>query len=118
MGRPKKNTSNLPKDWDKIVNELYAVGASDVEIRTRIKISNDLFYRLLKEDKVFSEIIKKGRELSQSWWEKQGRLNLENSKFNHVLWYMNMKNRFRKDWNEKVDNDGNEKATVLKIEYV
>lgn len=118
-GRPKKEPTDLVNYNEETIISLYKEGASDVEIKAKIEISNDLFYRLLDENKQFSETIKKGRQLSQAWWEEQGRVNLKESKFNHVLWYMNMKNRFRKDWNDKLDNNGNdEKPSFLKIEFV
>jgi hypothetical protein len=122
-GRPKTKMT-LTDDQLKHIIELYKIGASDVEIRSFIHeelgtFSNDLFYRWLKKEDKFSEIIKKGRLLSQAWWEKKGRTNLDSNSFNHVLWYMNMKNRFRNDWKDKQEidlnvNDYEEKAIKLR----
>lgn len=43
-----------------------------------------------------------GKALSEVWWLEQGRKHLVTKKnFNHVLWYMNMKNRF--GWRDNVD---------------
>ena len=51
--------------------------------------------------------IKRGLQLSQAWWEKQGRTNLiskyQGDTFNATLWYMNMKNRFK--WVDKIQNE-------------
>lgn len=103
MARPKKTIKDLPKDWQKKTLALYKEGASDVEIRANVLdgISDDLWYRLLEEDEVFSRTIKKGKQFSQAWWENQGRTNLKSKDFNHVLWFMNIKNRFRNDWNDR-----------------
>jgi len=81
-----------------------ADGASQAEITAGLEISNDLFYRFMKEEPEFSETIKKGLVLCKCWWEKKGRKNLENSKFSATLWYMNMKNRF--GWADKTEITG------------
>lgn len=100
-GRPKIKLDDLPDGWAEKALTLYEVGASDVEIRTRCLggICHETWERLLAEEPIFSETIKRGRDLSRTWWEAGGRLNLENKDFNPTLWYMNMKNRF--GWADK-----------------
>lgn len=104
MARPKEDLSSLPDNWQKEVLELYKEGASDVEVKALIcsyrgSISNDLWERWMNEEPVFSETIKKGKLLSNAWWEKHGRSELQNKEFNSALWYMNMKNRFK--WTDR-----------------
>lgn len=102
-GRPKA-IFDLPKNWYNEVLNLYKEGASDVEIKALIyqwrgSFSNDLWDRWLKEEEQFSETIKMGKLISEAWWTKSGRKNLENRDFNYTGWYMNMKNRF--GWTDK-----------------
>ena len=125
-GRPLK----ILQIWnDKIkqkVLQLYKEGASDIEIVVLLEINRDTFYDWLKKDgndfkeyekeyesldevervfKDFSYTIKTGKVLSQCWWEKHGRFQLENKDFNNTLWFMNMKNRFSKDWRDKQETE-------------
>lgn len=102
MARPKKGLDVLPKDWEAKTMMLYEKGASDVEIRSMLKISDDLWYRWLDEEPRFSRTIKEGRALCETWWQVNGRVNLENKDFNSTLWYMNMKNRF--GWADRHDH--------------
>lgn len=106
-GRPKKTIKTLPDGWQEAIVNLYSEGASDVEIKKLIyqwlnSFSNDLWDRWMIEEPKFSETIKTGRLLSQSWWESQGRISLKSNKFNAALWYMNMKNRF--SWTDRTDH--------------
>lgn len=115
VGRPKVKTDVLQKGWQDAVIDLYSNGASDVEVRILLAdirtdvntFSDDLWERLLLEDEEFSRTIKKGKILSQAWWEKAGRENLQNQKFNYTGWYMNMKNRFGWADSQKVQHSGN-----------
>ena len=107
----KKTISDLPKNWQEDAINAYKEGASDVEIRAYVLdgISDDLWYRLIKEDETFARTIKKGKLFSQAWWEKQGRTNLKNREFNPTTWYMNMKNRFGwRDKTEQVESTGDD----------
>jgi len=125
VGRPKKTVDETFKDWSNWIVEitdLYREGASDVEIKSLISlhcgsISNDLWDRWLKDEDKFSETIKIGRAFSQAWWEKNGRINLENKDFNYTGWYMNMKNRFK--WKDRTDVTSDEKPIdTVTVEFM
>lgn len=120
-GRPKKSVDLLPENWEDQILELYEEGASDKEIKLLIhswlgSFSNDLWDRWLKEEDRFSETIKKGKLMSEVWWEKQGRRNLTFKDFNATLWYMNMKNRFSWADSQKIDHTSN--GEEIKINLV
>jgi hypothetical protein len=100
-GRPRKTLKDLPDKWYDIAIEMYSEGASDVEVKAKLSVSNDVWTRWMKEEPEFMETIKAGKRLSQAWWEHKGRTNLENNKFSATLWYMNMKNRF--GWADKTE---------------
>lgn len=109
MPRPKEQP-NLPDGWYNTILDLYRDGASDVEVKAWIydvrgSFSNDLWERWLKEEEQFSETIKVGKMLSEAWWSRSGRKNLENKEFSYTGWYMNMKNRF--GWKDKQEVDQN-----------
>lgn len=111
-GRPKSSFNDakkdFPIDWfDQIIAE-YSEGASDVEIKAMIykwrkSFSNDLWERWMKEEPEFSETIKNGKLLSETWWNRTGRKNLSSKEFSYTGWYMNMKNRF--GWSDKVQQE-------------
>jgi hypothetical protein len=119
IGAPKKTICLLPSHWQEALLELYRQGGSDKEVKALIyswigTFSNNLWDRWMKEEEDFWETIKRGRMLSEAWWEKQGRSNLTSSNFNATLWYMNMKNRFGWADSQKIDHtSGGEKINII-----
>ena len=101
-GRPKKGLDVLPADWEQSVLDMYKEGCADVEIMAYLSISRDLFYRWLDEEPQFSDAIKRGRTLSESWWTRHGRkMATGEAEGNPTTWIFNMKNRFK--WTDKVE---------------
>ena len=94
---------NLPKGWEVIVGTEYKEGASDTEVRAKLRITESLFKSLYNDPQAsaFREIVDIGRMLAKGWWLQQGRKALRDKSFNQALWYMNMKNRY--SWSEKTE---------------
>jgi hypothetical protein len=111
MGRPAITTKDLHTDWSQTILDEMGKGASLVEVACLLKISRDTLYRLCKDDREFGDTIKRGQDLSEAWWTREGRLNLENKDFSATLWYMNMKNRF--GWKDKSEIDHTTKGKEL-----
>ena len=100
-GRPMIALSDLPEGWKETILTLSEEGASIIELSVEIGISRDTFYELSKRDEEFSDTVKRCKDLSEAWWTKKGRKNLENKDFSYTGWYMNMKNRF--NWADKTE---------------
>lgn len=116
-GRPKIGIDTLPDGWQDDILSLYSEGASDVEIKSLIyswlgSFSNNLWERWMKEEPMFWETINKGKMLSETWWARSGRKNLQNKDFSYTGWYMNMKNRF--GWTDKQEIDHTTKGEEIK----
>lgn len=120
VGRPSKYNDTMITTALQLMGE----GASITEVAADIGVSKDTIYDWINPDSEryiveFSDAIKKGKELSQAWWEYQGRKNLANPKFSSTLWFMNVKNRFKEDWRDRheVDHtsDGKSIAFTLNI---
>jgi len=110
MARPKESIASriekgkLDKDWAKSILKLAEEGASDVELRLKLDISDDLWYRWIEEEPEFSRTIKKCKMLCQVWWERQGRkMTTGEAQGNATTWIFNMKNRFK--WTDRVEQD-------------
>ena len=117
-GRPKKGLDLLPSDWKEEVMKLYKQGASNVEVKAYIyealgSFSDDLWKRWMNEEPMFSSTIKAGLAFSEAWWERQGRDNLKETKFQTGLYQINMRNRFK--WDEKKEEEKEVKPTEFHL---
>jgi hypothetical protein len=130
-GRPRL----IPKIWNeekkKKILDAYSEGQSDIAAIVTLDIAKETFYKLVRADKEslgdieqdFVDSIKKGRALSQAWWEEMGRkgtIGMVDS-FNNGAFVFNMKNRFKPKgydsiWADKVEthntNSNSEKVDV------
>lgn len=118
VGRPKRMVSSLWDGWQDDILSLYNEGASDVEIKALIwnktgSFSNGLWDRWIEESEEFSQTIKNGKLLAQSWWANKGRTNLGNKEFSFTGWYMNMKNRYGWADKQETKHSGEVGAQVL-----
>ena len=102
MGRPKKYD---PAMCETVVS-LMAEGASRVEVCAELGIHYETFQIYQEIHPEFSEAVKKGVQLCQAWWEREGRTNLKNKDFSYTGWYMNMKNRFKWTDKQEVEHSG------------
>lgn len=89
----------LVYDWDRVVLEEYAKGASDEEVALALRITMRKFRDLYATDNKFMETVDQGRDWAKAVWMKIGRENLNDKSFNGPLWYNNMKNRY--SWSDK-----------------
>jgi len=110
-GRPRIELSDLPDGWELTMLSLSEEGASIIELAVELDISRDTFYELSKRDEKFSDTVKRCKDLSEAWWTRKGRKNLENKDFSYTGWYMNMKNRF--SWSDKQEIDHTTKGQSL-----
>ncbi len=97
-GSKRKTLDDLPEDWQDIIFNLAKEGAGITEWGVALKVSKNLMYAFIEREQEFRDTIKSAEEICKSWWEKEGR-GLDDKDFNHVLWYMNMKNRH--NWADK-----------------
>jgi hypothetical protein len=109
VGRPKKTLNDLPDNWEQEILKLKSEGGSDVECMAMLDISKEVWARFLEEEPEFTETIKRGQILCETWWLNVGRTGIYHSSggkqihtnVNPAMWFINMKNRF--GWRDKQD---------------
>lgn len=96
-----KRTEEGKDPWYRTLLSLYDLGASDREVMRALDLTPAAFEALYKDATAsnFAELVDLGRGFAHAWWESQGRVNLQNPKFQTSLWTIQMKNRF--GWSEK-----------------
>lgn len=102
-GAPQK----YKQEFCKQVIELGKTGASKAEMAVELGISRASFDNYEKEFPEFLEAVKEAVRHSQVWWEKQGRVATFGGipNFNATTYIFNMKNRFKEDWRDKVEQE-------------
>jgi hypothetical protein len=97
-----------PSDYDPAycdrVLELGRTGASVVEMATDIGVARaTLEANWTEAHPEFLEAFTYAKQLSQVWWERKGRENLESQIFQASMWSRSMAARFPHDWREKTE---------------
>jgi len=113
-GRP---TDYYPEICDELPS-MFEEGQSVVEVAVELGVARSTIYLWAKEHPEFSDALTRAREVSQAWWERQGRENLfdheeydaeskisTKNKFNNGLWKENMCKRFT-DWRDRQEITG------------
>lgn len=103
-GRP---TSYDPAYCERVI-ELGREGYSVMEMAAEVGVHRETLEENWPRDyPEFSEAFTQARQLSQAWWERQGRVNLllapGAGTFNGSVWSRSMAARFPKDWREKTE---------------
>jgi len=109
-GRPSKYD---PAFCERVI-ELGTGGAGKCEMSAELGIHYTTFEAWQSEHEEFSEAVKQALRFSQAWWEKQGRIatfgGVEG--YNATSYIFQMKNRFREDWRDKVEQEHSGGVTV------
>jgi transposase len=102
-GRP---TKYKPEFCDAII-EMAKTGASKAEMCLDLDIAWSTFQLWQETHEEFSASVKEAERLSQGWWEKNGRIATFGGTqgFNATSFAFNMKNRFKDDWKDKIENE-------------
>ncbi len=89
-----------PEYCDRVI-ELGREGMSVVEMAAEIGVARSTLEEAWPAaHEEFSEAFARARELSQAWWERQGRVGLTAERFNAQVYSRSMAARFPKDWRE------------------
>ena len=99
VGRPKKGLDVLPNGWKDTMIDLASQGASQSEVQNVLGMDDNLWYKFIEREPEFRETFTRAKRACKAWWERHGRINLENPHFNNALWAFNMKNRFQ--WRDR-----------------
>lgn len=103
----------------------FRKGQSILEVAVDLGVTRQTLYNWAKDHEEFFDALTRAREVSQAWWEKQGRENLSDheeydaetkistkDKFNDRLWTINVSRRFRTDWAERIELSGPDGAPL------
>ena len=96
FGRPTKYRT----EFCERVIEMGKQGYSKNEMACELGVTKVTLLEWAKEKDDFSYAFTRAQEESQTWWERQGRTNLETPGFQSSMWGRNMGARFPDEWRE------------------
>lgn len=110
-GRPSKYD---PAFCDKVIS-LGREGAGKCEMAAELGITYNSFETYQDQHPEFLQAVKEALRISQAWWEKQGRKATfgDIPGFNATSYIFNMKNRFKDDWRDKVEQENTGQTEVV-----
>lgn len=91
---------------EKVV-EFGKLGDSITTIAVKLGIRKQTVYEWCRAHQEFADAIKESQEYAQKWWEQQMLMAATgaNKDANATLMIFTMKNRFRDDWRDKIDQE-------------
>jgi transposase len=113
-GRPSKYD---PAFCDRVI-ELGKEGMGKCEMAAELDLCYNSFETYQADNPEFLKAVSHALRLSQAWWEKNGRLATFGGfdGFNATSYIFNMKNRFKEDWRDKVEQEHSGGVTVERVE--
>lgn len=113
IGRPIEYREEM---CDRVI-EVGMEGGSLMEMCFTVCRSYQTFQRWRQNYPEFKEAVKTAQNLSQVWWEKQGKLatfgGVEG--FSAVSYIFQMKNRFRDDWRDRHEHTGPDGGAAIQV---
>lgn len=111
-GRRKKTPAELgyKSAWCARVLEIMREGQGFNTVCAEFGICRTTMLTVAERVPEFAAALETGRAAYYSWWEEQGRINLNNKSFQSVLWIFNMKNRCL--WRDAIEQRRDINVTV------
>jgi len=105
-----------PAFCDKVI-EVGIDGGSLAEMAEACDVERHTLNAWMEAHPEFSTAVKRGLQKAQVWWERQGKIATFGGAegFNATSYIFNMKNRFKEDWRDKVEQEhsGGQTLTVV-----
>jgi hypothetical protein len=124
--RPQGRPSKYKPEYDQMLIDHMASGLSYLSFAGEIGVCEDTLFEWEKHHVSFSESKKIGFAKNRTWWEKMGNAHIthvdskfeSSPKLNSTVFIFNMKNRFPREWRDRVEVSGDKEAPLnLTLNY-